>query len=111
MENLNAFDFQAAAALFAEERGLPPFPGSDRGSGEHSRVYVRRMLEQGISEPAAAGFTQIKVTSKVQTPWFGNRVGINLAWRFLLNPEDRIFFVGIDVLASSQELLNLGLVR
>jgi hypothetical protein len=51
------------------------------------------------------------VTGKVQTPWFGGSVVINVAWRFLLNPQGKIFFVAIDVLASAQELLNLGLVR
>ena len=67
------------------------------------------MPERGISEPAEGDFTQVKVTGKVQTAWFGDRVGINLAWRFLLNPPGQIFFVGIDVLASAKELLNLGL--
>jgi hypothetical protein len=72
---------------------------------------LKLLPEQGVSEPAEAGFTQIKVTGNVQTPWFGDKVNINLAWRFLLNPEDQIFFVGIDVLASPKELLNLGLAR
>jgi len=31
----------------------------------------------------------------------------NVAWRFLLNPENKIFFVAIDLLASAKELLNL----
>jgi hypothetical protein len=51
------------------------------------------------------------VTGKVHTPWFGDSVGINLAWRFLLNPQGKIFLVAIDVLASPKELMNLGLVR
>jgi hypothetical protein len=34
-------------------------------------------------------------------------VVIDLAWRFLLDPDNQIFFVGIDLLATSQELLNL----
>ena len=67
--------------------------------------------ERGIFEPAENGFDQIKVTGSVQTPWVGANVRLNLAWRFLLNPEGKIFFVAIDVLASPQELLNLGLVR
>jgi Orange carotenoid protein, N-terminal/Nuclear transport factor 2 (NTF2) domain len=118
MDNMNAFDFQAAVALFAGEGALkPPFQEPIVGQ-ENILAYMREdcyglklLPEQGVSEPAEAGFTQIKVTGKVQTPWFGDRVGINLAWRFLLNPEGKIFFVGIDVLASPQELLNLGLVR
>lgn len=118
MDNMNAFDFQAAVALFAAEGALkPPFQEPIAGT-ENILAYMRdecyglKLLpEQGVSEPAEAGFTQVKVTGKVQTPWFDDKVGINLAWRFLLNPEGQIFFVGIDVLASPQELLNLGLVR
>jgi hypothetical protein len=34
-------------------------------------------------------------------------VGMNMAWRFLINPEGKIFFVAIDLLASPKELLNL----
>jgi len=54
------------------------------------------------------GYTRIKVTDKVQTPWFGQDAGMNVAWRFLLNPENKIFFVAIDLLASAKELLNLN---
>jgi hypothetical protein len=118
METMNAFDFNGAVALFAEDGALkPPFREPIVGQ-ENILAYMRdecyglKLLpEQGVSEPAEGGFTQIKVTGKVQTPWFGDSVGINLAWRFLLNLEGKIFFVGIDVLASPQELLNLGLVR
>lgn len=118
MENMNAFDFEAAVALFTEDGSLqPPFEEPIVGQ-EMILAYMRDdcyglklMPERGVSEPAEEGFTQIKVTGKVQTPWFGGSVVINVAWRFLLNPEGKIFFVGIDVLASAQELLNLGLVR
>jgi hypothetical protein len=72
---------------------------------------LKLIPERGVSEAAQGDFTQIKVTGKVQTPWFGESVGINLAWRFLLNPQGKIFLVAIDVLASPKELLNLGLVR
>jgi hypothetical protein len=61
-----------------------------------------------VTEPADDGFTQIKVTGKVQTPWFGAGVGMNISWRFLLNPDGKIFFVAIDLLASPKELLNLS---
>ena len=118
METMNAFDFHAAVALFAEEGALkPPFQEPIVGQKNilaymRDECYGLKLLpEQGVSEPSDEGFTQIKVTGTVQTPWFGDRVNINLAWRFLLNPEEKILFVGIDVLASPQELLNLGLVR
>ena len=51
---------------------------------------------------------QIKVTGKVQTPWFGAGIGMNVAWRFLLNPDGKIYFVAIDLLASPAELLKFG---
>lgn len=114
MDNMNAFDFQAAVALFAEEGALkPPFEEPIVGQ-ENILRYMRQecyglklMPKQGVCEPAEGGFTQIKVTGKVQTPWFGDKVGIDLAWRFLLKPEGKIFYVAIDLLASPQELLTL----
>jgi hypothetical protein len=118
MENMNAFDFPAAVALFVADGALkPPFQEPIVGHQSildymHQECYGLKLLpERGVSEPAEGGFTQIKVTGKVQTPWFGDSVGINLAWRFLLNEENKIFFVGIDLLASPQELVDLGLVR
>jgi len=118
MENMNAFDFQKAVALFAEDGALqPPFQEPIVGQESilaymHEECYGLKLIpEQGISEPTEGGFTQIKVTGKVQTPWAGDSVSINLAWRFLLNPQGKIFFVAIDVLASPQELLNMGFVK
>lgn len=118
MENMNAFYFEAAVALFAEDGALqPPFQKPIVGQ-ENILAYMREecyglklIPERGVSEPAEGSFTQIKVTGKVQTPWFGDSVGINLAWRFLLNPQGKIFFVAIDVLASPKELLDLGFTR
>lgn len=117
MENMNAFNFQEAVALFAEDGALqPPFQEPIVGQ-EAILAYMHEecdglklIPEQGISEPVE-GFTQIKVTGKVQTPWASDSVSINLAWRFLLNPQGKIFFVAIDVLASPQELLNMGFVN
>jgi hypothetical protein len=118
MENMNAFDFEGAVALFAEGGALQPPFGKPIVGQENILAYMRDdcyglklMPEQGVSEPADDGFTKIKVTGNVQTPWFGSGIAINLAWRFLLNPENKIFFVGIDVLASAKELLDLNLVR
>jgi hypothetical protein len=31
---------------------------------------------------------------------------MNVAWRFLLDPQGKIYFVAIDLLASPKELLN-----
>lgn len=114
MDNMNANDFDALIELFAPDGALqPPFQKPIVGKEAVLRFFreecqnLNLMPERGVSEPAEDGYTQIKVTGKVQTPWFGAAVGMNMAWRFLLNPEGKIFFVAIDLLASPKELLNL----
>lgn len=115
MNNLNANDFDALIALFTPDGALqPPFKRPIVGKDAILRFFKEEcqnlvlMPERGVSEPAEDGYTQIKVTGKVQTPWFGAAVGMNIAWRFLLSPEGKIFFVAIDLLASPKELLNLA---
>jgi hypothetical protein len=114
MNNLNANDFTALIELFTPDGALqPPFQRPVVGKEAILRFFqeecqnLRLIPERGVTEPADEGFTQIKVTGKVQTPWFGAGVGMNIAWRFLLNAEGKIFFVAIDLLASPKELLNL----
>ena len=114
MDNLNANDFDALIELFTLDGALqPPFQKPIVGKDAVLRFFredcqnLKLMPERGVAEPAEDGYTQIKVTGKVQTPWFGAGVGMNMAWRFLLNPENKIFFVAIDLLASPKELLNL----
>jgi hypothetical protein len=115
MNNLNANDFDTLIELFEPDGALqPPFQRPIVGKEKVLRFFreecqnLKLIPERGVSEPAEDGYTQIKVTGKVQTPWFGSNVGMNIAWRFLLNPENKIFFVAIDLLASPKELLNLG---
>ncbi|MGF1512260.1 MAG: orange carotenoid-binding protein [Elainellaceae cyanobacterium] len=114
MNNLNANDFDALIQLFTPDGALqPPFRKPIVGKENIQRFFreecqnLNLIPERGVTEPAEDGFTQTKVTGKVQTPWFGASVGMNIAWRFLLNPEGKIFFVAIDLLASPKELLNL----
>ena len=114
MDNLNANDFDALIELFTPDGALqPPFQKPIAGKEAVYRFFredcqnLKLIPERGVSEPAEDGYTQIKVTGKVQTPWFGASVGMNMAWRFLLTPENKIFFVAIDLLASPKELLNL----
>ncbi len=115
MNNLNANDFDALIELFTADGALqPPFQRPIVGKDSVYRFFreecqnLKLLPERGVSEPAEDGYTQIKVTGKVQTPWFGAGVGMNMAWRFLLNPENKIFFVAIDLLASPKELANLS---
>lgn len=114
INNMNANDFEEAVNLFAPNGSLqPPFQKPIIGR-ESILAYMREecqglkmMPEQGIVETMEDEYTPIKVTGKVQTPWFGSSVGMNIAWRFLLNAEGKIFYVAIDLLASPKELLTL----
>jgi len=115
MNNLNANDFDALIELFEDDAGLqPPFRRPIVGKDKIYQFFreecqnLKLLPERGVSEPAEDGYTQIKVTGKVQTPWFGAGVGMNIAWRFLLNDQNKIFFVAIDLLASPKELMNLA---
>lgn len=115
MNNLNANDFETLIELFVADGALqPPFQRPIVGKEAILRFFkeecqnLKLIPERGVVEPADDGYTQIKVTGKVQTPWFGGNVGMNVAWRFLLNPEGKIFFVAIDLLASPKELLNFA---
>ena len=113
-ESMNADDFETAIGLFTTDGALqPPFQKPIVGH-EGIATYMRAeaqglniMPKQGISESLPDGSKQVKVTGVVQTPWFGVNVGMNISWRFLLNPEGKVFFVAIDMLASPAELLNL----
>ncbi len=114
MNNLNANDFDTLIQLFAADGALqPPFQKPIVGKDAILRFFqeecqnLNLLPERGVAEPAEDGYTQIKVTGKVQTPWFGAAVGMNMAWRFLIDPNGKIFFVAIDLLASPKELLNL----
>ncbi len=115
MNNLNANDFDALIELFTADGALqPPFRKPIIGKAAVLRFFreecqnLNLIPERGVTEPAEGGYTQIKVTGKCQTPWFGGGVGMNIAWRFLLGPDNKIFFVAIDLLASPKELLNLA---
>jgi hypothetical protein len=114
LEALNADNFDAALDQFTPDGALqPPFQKPIVGR-EAIASYLRSEAQglniipsQGIREVLPDGSRQLKITGKVQTPWFGVQLGMNVGWRFLINPEGKIIFVAIDMLASPQELLNL----
>jgi hypothetical protein len=115
MELLNANDFDALIELFLPDGALqPPFQRPIVGRDAVLRFFredcqnLKLLPDRGVSEPSEGGFTQIKVTGKVQTPWFGAGVGMNVAWRFLLDPQGKIYFVAIDLLASAADLLQFA---
>ena len=115
MNLLNANDFDELIKLFVDDGALqPPFKRPIVGKDAVFKFFkeecpnLKLAPERGVEEPAEDGYTQVKVTGKVQTPWFGAGVGMNMSWRFLINSENKIFFVAIDLLASPKELLNLA---
>ena len=115
MDLFNANDFDQLIQLFLADGALqPPFQKPIVGRDGILSFFreecqnLRLLPERGFAEPTEGNFTQIKVTGKVQTPWFGASVGMNVAWRFLLSPEGKIYFVAIDLLATPAELLKLA---
>jgi len=115
MDLLNANDFDNLIQLFLPDGALQaPFQKPIVGTEAILRFFredcqnLQLLPERGYAEPTDGDFTQIKVTGKVQTPWFGAGIGMNVAWRFLLNPEGKIYFVAIDLLASPAELLKFA---
>lgn len=115
MELLNANDFDNLIQLFLVDGALqPPFKKPIVGADNILRFFkedcqnLKLLPERGLIEPADDGFTRIKITGTVQTPWFGAGVGMNVAWRFLLNSDGKIYFVAIDLLASPAELLKFA---
>jgi len=113
-EAMNRDQFDQAVALFEPNGALqPPFQEPIVGR-EAIVAYMREEAQglnmrpvQGIVQILEDGSKQLKITGTVQTPWFGVNVGMNIAWRFALNPVGQIFFVAIDMLATPQELVGL----
>ena len=109
-ETLNAGDFAATAALFAEAGALcPPFeepvvgPDAIAAYLEAEAKEMRLSPRQGIAETLENKQTQVQVSGKVETRWFG----VNVSWQFVLSPENEILSATIKLLASPQELLSL----
>jgi hypothetical protein len=109
-ETLNAGDFDATANLFAEDGVLhAPFEEPIIGSSSiatYLKTEARGMQlepQQGVSEILEDGNVEVQVSGRVQTSAFG----INVAWLFLLNSDQKLLSVTVKLLASPQELLNL----
>lgn len=113
INGLNANDFEAIVGLFAPEGGLqPPFERPIVGR-ENILQFLREecqglklLPERGGDEPAEAGRAPVKVIGRVQTPWFGASVDMNVAWRFFLDKGGKISLVKVELLASPRELAS-----
>lgn len=109
-ETMNAGDYQATAALFAQTGVMhPPFEQPIEGREaiatylETEAKGMQLLPREGIAEPIEDNQTQFQVTGKVQTSVFG----VNVAWTFILNTEQEMVYAKIKLLASPQELLSL----
>jgi hypothetical protein len=109
-QTLNAGEFDATAALFADNGVMhAPFESGIAGRSaiaaylKQEAQGIKAFPRQGIAEALENGQTQFQVTGKAQTSW----CGVNVLWEFLLNQEKQILDVKIKLLASPQELLNL----
>ncbi|MBD2042752.1 ketosteroid isomerase family protein [Microcoleus sp. FACHB-672] len=109
-ETFNAGEFEATAALFAADGQMnPPFEEPLVGPeaiAAYLEAHAKGMQlnpRQGITEPLENNQTQIQVSGKVQTPWFG----VNVSWIFILNQEQEMISATIKLLASPQELLDM----
>jgi SnoaL-like domain len=109
-ETINTGDFEATAALFAENGEMhPPFESTIVGR-EAIANYLQAEAKGMRLEPKQSSvstsednLSKVSVTGKVFTPLFS----VNAGWQFLLNTSDRIVAVKIKLLASAQELLQL----
>jgi hypothetical protein len=109
-ETLNTGDFQATAALFADDGVMyPPFESGIVGP-EAIANYLQQEAEnikafphQGIAETLENQQMQFQVIGKAETSW----CGVNVKWLFILNPQQQIMEAKVKLLASPQELLAL----
>ena len=110
----NSGNFEATSALFAEDGVLfPPFEDGILGqeaiaaylnveaSGMHlnPRAATLYPLEDNPPQPGQ----KVEVKGAVKTPLFG----VPVRWTFRVDERDRICSVGIQLLASLGELLQL----
>ncbi|BAY26121.1 hypothetical protein NIES2100_59320 [Calothrix sp. NIES-2100] len=109
-QTLNAGEFKATAALFAEDGVMyPPFESGFVGPDaiatylQQEAQGIKADPQQGITEILANELLQVQVAGKALTSW----CGVNVLWLFILNQQRQIVEARIKLLASPQELLAL----
>jgi hypothetical protein len=107
---LNAGEFAATAALFAEDGVMyPPFESGFVGTEaiatylEQEAKDIKADPHQGITTTLEDNQIQIQVAGKAFTSW----CGVNVLWLFILNQQGQIQETKIKLLASPQELIAL----
>ncbi|MFW6358213.1 MAG: ketosteroid isomerase family protein [Chroococcales cyanobacterium] len=109
-ETLNSGNFEETSTLFAKDGALhAPFESPIVGQ-EAIASYLKSEAQamtlhpqEGIIEELNDHNRQIKVTGYTETPWFS----VNVAWQFILTPDQEIFYTRVKLLASPQELLKM----
>lgn len=109
-QTLNAGEFTATAALFAEDGIMyPPFESGFVGTDaiatylEQEAQGIKAEPQQGITEILPNAQIKVQVAGKAFTSW----CGVNVLWLFILNPQRQIVETRIKLLASPQELLAM----
>lgn len=109
-KSLNAGEFTATGALFAEEGVLhPPLDAAVVGPAaiaaylEQEAKGMKLEPREAVVEGLEDGQQQVEVKGKVHTSMFK----VNVGWLFVLNQVDQLLLAKIKLLASAQELLNL----
>jgi len=109
-QTLNAGEFPATAELFAEHGVLhPPFASEIIGP-EAIATYLQAEAKELHLVPRRSrdrlletGDTEFDIRGRVQTPL----LSVNVAWRFILNPEQQLLMAEVKLLATLAELLPL----
>lgn len=109
-QTLNAGEFAATAALFAEDGVMyPPFESGFVGPDaiaaylEQEAKDIKADPHKGIAEILENEHIQVQVAGKALTSW----CGVNVSWLFILNQQRQIKEAKIKLLASPQELIAL----
>jgi Nuclear transport factor 2 (NTF2) domain len=109
-ETFNAQDFQTTASLFAPDGALcPPFETAVVGSAaiagylEKEAKGMKALPHQETAQPLENGNVECRVTGKVLTSLFS----VNVAWKFVIDPQSKILTVQVKLLAALEELLKL----
>ncbi len=110
-EAFNAGDYEATSQQFAIDGTLhPPFESLIVGRDEIEHYFnaeakgiTAQPQQEKLKQMLEDGCTEIQVTGRVKTPWFG----VGVSWLFTLNEQQEIVFLTLKLIASPQELLKL----
>lgn len=110
-QRLNAQDFQGTAQLFVSNGELhPPLEEPVIGSSaiaqylKSEAIGMKLFPQKGNEQLLEDGTTEVYVKGYVKTSLFK----VNVAWQFLINPEqDKLLAVAVKLLASWEELAQI----